>query len=248
MKKRLLLILSLLIVSSFVLSACRIPFVDVVRGSGDMVTETRQVSPFSALTLNGAGRLIVVQGSSESLEIEAEDNIIGELTSDVNGDTLILGFQSRPWRKQLLPTRSINYYLTVKDLSEITFNGAGDFEIESLSTDTLNVVINGAGQIKIENLAAEDLSINISGTAAIDVSGQVTTQMISIEGAGNYQAEDLLAQFTEIKIAGLGNATVWTSETLDIVIDGGGSVNYYGSPNITQEINGLGDINNRGEK
>lgn len=255
MKKNVLVTLSLLIVTSLFLSACqtipfldKLPFVDIVQGTGEVISETRDVSGFNQVRLNGAGRLIITQGSSESLEIQAEDNIINELTSEVSDNTLILGLEERPWRKQLIPTKVIIYNLTVTDLSDITFNGAGDLEVSALETTSLNVVINGAGQIKIEDLMANDVSVSIAGTGSITISGQVATQTVSIEGAGNYQAGDLQTRSTEIKIAGLGNGTVWAVETLDVTIDGGGSVNYYGSPNVTQEINGVGNINNRGEK
>jgi len=239
---------SILVITVLVLGACRLPFVDVVRGSGDLVSEAREVSGFSEVRLDGAGRLRITQGESESLEIEAEDNVIEELTAEVRGQTLVLGFQDQPWRTTVIPTRGITYTLTVTDLTKVTFNGAGDLEMESLDTSALELVINGASQIELDELLADSLSVQISGTGTIDIGGQVSTQVVSIDGAGNYDAGDLQTSSTEIGINGLGNGTVWATESLNISIDGGGTVNYYGSPNVTQEINGLGDINNRGEK
>lgn len=234
--------------TALVLSACRLPFLDVVRGSGNLVTESREVSGFNQVRLDGAGRLVITQGKTEALEIEAEDNIIDELTSEVQGQTLVLGFQDQPWRTSVIPTQGITYTLTVIDLAGITFNGAGDLEMESLDTDALELGINGAGQIDLNQLSADSLTVKIIGTGTISIGGQVSSQTVTIDGAGNYQAGDLQTRSTEINIAGLGNGTVWATETLDITIDGSGSLNYYGTPKVTQEINGLGDINNRGEK
>lgn len=239
---------AILIITVLVLSACRLPFVDVVRGSGNLATDSREVSGFNEIRLDGAGRLIITQGDSESLEIEAEDNIIEELTSEVRDQILVLGFQDQPWRKTVIPTRGITYTLTVTDLTGITFNGAGDLEMESLDTSSLDLIINGAGQINLNELLADSLTVQISGTGTIDVGGQVSSQSVTIDGAGNYQAGDLQTDATEININGLGSGTVWAIDTLDINIDGGGTLNYYGSPSVTQEINGLGDINSRGEK
>jgi hypothetical protein len=64
---------------------------DSIWGSGHLVTESRQVSGFDSVLLSGAGELILDQTGVESLTITAEDNIIGELTSDVVGGQLILG-------------------------------------------------------------------------------------------------------------------------------------------------------------
>ena len=239
---------AILIITVLVLSACRLPFVDVTRGSGNLVTETREVSGFNEVQLDGAGRLVITQGETESLEIEAEDNIIDELTSGVQGQTLELGFEEQLWRNNVIPTRGITYTLTVIDLTAITFNGAGDLEMESLDTSSLELVINGAGQINLDELTADSLSVQVSGTGSIDISGQVSSQSVTIDGAGNYEAGDLQTSSTTVDINGLGNGTVWVTESLDVTIDGGGTLNYYGSPSVTQEINGVGDINNRGEK
>jgi len=239
---------AIFIISVLVLSACRLPFVDVTRGSGDLVTESREVSGFSEIRLDGAGRLVITQGETESLEIEAEDNIINELTSEVRGNTLVLGIEEQLWRNTVIPTKGITYTLMVTDLTAITFNGAGDLEMGSLDTSSLELVINGAGQINLDELTADSLTVQISGTGTIDIRGQVSSQAVTIDGAGNYEAGDLQTSSTTIDINGLGNGTVWVSDSLDVTIDGGGTVNYYGSPSLTQEINGVGDINSRGEK
>jgi len=242
-------IIPLLILSVFILTACQfLPWFGARRGSGNVTTETRPVSSFDAIRLDGAGRMVITQGSTPSLEIQAEDNLISMLTSEIQEDTLVLGYQERLWRRTIIPTRPIQYNLTVTDLAQLTLNGAGDIEIQSLQTDTLVIEINGAGNIVIEDLSAENLTVNLAGTGSIKATGAVSTQVINLDGAGNYQGSDLQTQSTSIKISGLGNGTVWAAETLQVTIAGGGSVSYYGSPQVTQEITGLGEVRNLGEK
>ena len=248
MKTKKLLSILAVILTTVSLTACQLPFINVIRGSGNLISETREVSSFSEIRLDGAGRLFITQGTDESLEIEAEDNIIGELTSEVQGDTLVLGYQDKPWATTVIPTNGITYTLTVVDLTGITFNGAGDLELSSLDTSSLAVEINGAGQMDIDALRADNLSVLIAGTGTISVGGQVSSQDVIIDGAGNYQAGDLETVSTSIEINGIGNGTVWATDSLEINIDGGGTLNYYGTPSVTQDINGLADINNRGEK
>jgi hypothetical protein len=87
-------------------------------------------------------------------------------------------------------------------------------------------------------------------------SGTITTESrpvsdfttIQLDGAGNSQGSDLASRSTAIEINGLGNGTVWASETLQITTNGGGSVDYYGSPQLTQQISGLGDVSKLGDK
>lgn len=248
MKKISLLKISLLLIVVFLLSACSLPFISVVRGSGNLETETRDVSGFSKITLNGAGQLIITQGSTESLEIQAEDNVLPKLISEVKGDTLVLGYEEHTWRRSVIPTEKIVYTLTVIDLTEFTFNGAGDLQMEMLETSSLELNVNGAGNIVIGSLMADDLSVTISGTGSVQIAGEVESQSINIEGAGNYQSGDLQSQTASIQVDGLGNSTLWVINSIDITINGAGSVDYYGTPNVTQDINGLGDVSNLGEK
>lgn len=248
MKKNRIIQITLLFTLVILLSACRLPYFNIVRGSGDVVAETRAISDFNKVSLDGIGQLIIAQGRTESLEIEAEDNIMDQLKSEVSDDTLILGFEEVSWRKRVIPTENIIYRLTVEDLTEIEINGLGDLDLTTLETTSLKLEIDGAGEIKISNLITDNLEVNINGAARISISGEVTSQSVKINGTGSYGAEDLLSQSTAIEIDGLGDAKVWVIETLDISIDGGGNVDYYGSPIVSQDVNGLGEIQHLGEK
>jgi hypothetical protein len=248
MNKNRVINIAISLIGVLLLSACSITGLNVTRGSGVITTQSRSVSGFNAVQIDGAGELIITQGESESLEIRAEDNIIDELTSEVQGTKLVLGYRDNFLRNTIIPTERITYTLTVIDLSEVTINGAADMEIDSLETDVLALNINGAGQVSINQLMADDLTVHISGTATIEIAGQVAQQSITIDGAGNFEAGDLATSSTTVDINGLGNATVWATETLDISIDGGGNLRYYGLPHITQDINGFSDIDNLGEK
>lgn len=249
MKNKRMMRLIVLMILSLSLSACGvIPFLNVVRGSGDLVSDVRPVSGFNRIQLDGAGQLLITQGTSESLEILAEDNLIDELTSEVQDGTLVLGFQEHPIRKTIIPTRRIVYTLTVTDLVGITINGAGDLQMNTLETGSLEIVLNGAGQIKINDLVTTSLDVQISGAGNIEIDGEVSEQVVSIDGAANYQAGNLQSASTVIEIKGLGNATVWATQQLDVTTSGAGNLDYYGNPSVTQDISGAGNIRNLGEK
>jgi hypothetical protein len=234
--------------SLVILSACQIPLINTVRGSGNVVSEVRDVEGFTKIQLDGIGNLYITQGGKESLEIQAEDNILPTLTSEIRGETLVLGFEKQNWSRNVIPTEGINYYLNVIDLEEITFNGLGDMEAQNLTTSNLTIEIIGAGNINIADLNANQLTIKISGAGSIEINGEVDSQKVTIDGTGGYKAANLKTRSTIIDINGLGNSTIWATDILDISVDGGGSIDYYGSPSITQEINGLGDITSLGEK
>ena len=90
MNKRCIYTLSVLTLTALLLSACGI---DVVTGSGHLATETRSVSGFDQVELAIRGELIITQGDQESLEIEAEDNLLDYIETTTYGDTLVIGLK-----------------------------------------------------------------------------------------------------------------------------------------------------------
>jgi hypothetical protein len=248
MKSNKFLFISILLIGNLLLSACIIPFVGVTRGSGNVISESREVSDFEKIILNGMGNITLTQGETESLKIEAEDNILSEIESDVSGSTLTLGFTESSWRKNIIPTEPVNYTLTVKDLSAITVNGAFYLKMEELETSEFKLTINGAGSFDFGAINGDQFKVQLNGSANVATAGEVTEQIITFDGAGTYDGGDLETSITEVSFNGLGNATVWVKDTLDITINGGGNLDYYGSPSVVQDINGAGEINNLGDK
>ena len=61
-----------------------------VNGSGNVVTESRALGPFHAVSFTGIGHLVLEQTGSPSLTITAEDNIQPFLVSEVVDGRLTL--------------------------------------------------------------------------------------------------------------------------------------------------------------
>ena len=213
------------------------------RGSGRVVTETRDVRGFDRIALDGAGTLIVRQGARESLTIEAEDNIIGRLDTDVRGGRLALGFDQGNCSSSVSrPTRPIVYTVTVTDLSALELAGSGAIEAADLTTDRLRVDVDGSGNVRLGNLAARELTLSIAGSGGVEASGTVDAQAASLSGSGDYRAAALRSKHARVTVEGSGDAAVRASDTLDVRISGSGAVEYAGSPQAHQDVSGSGEV------
>ena len=157
-------------------------------GSGNVVSEQRDVGDFDEMTLSGVGNLSITQTGSESLTIEAEDNILPLLTSEVHGRRLVLGTEPGT---HFSPKRPIRFTLTVKDLSAVRISGAGNAEIPALGAQSLRLEISGAGNMTVTGLAAESVEVTLSGAGSMTCAGEVRSQDVRISGAGSYHGEDL---------------------------------------------------------
>lgn len=213
-------------------------------GSGDVITETKQVSNFDTISLEGSGEVRVIQDGSESLKVETYENVMELVMAEVEGGILKLGLKDVD--KTILPRRLI-FYVGVDDLASLAVAGSGGITTEAIKTDHLLVAVAGSGQVGISNLAADGMRASIGGSGQIELGGEVGEQDISISGSGKYLAGEVCSASVTVSISGSGDATVCATETLDADISGSGSVNYYGQPVVNSSTSGSGSIKNLGE-
>ena len=235
--------LFLIVVALFTLSiasACGVG--RTVRGSGDIITEERDVSGFDRVSLSGIGDVTIEVGDEESLTVITDDNIMPYVRTEVKNNTLILDFDDGTFNRGYDPTDGIKFELVVTDLNRVDISGAGKMYVGELETEKFVVNNTGAASIEIDSLKADELVVKQTGAGSIVASGQVQGQELNNTGAGSYQAGELESETAIISISGVGSATVWATESLDISISGLGNVVYYGSPRITQSISGLGNL------
>ncbi|MCW2682110.1 MAG: hypothetical protein JWP33_23 [Blastococcus sp.] len=190
-----------------------------VTGSGSPRTESRDVSGFSTIELSGGGNLIIEQSGTESLSIEAEDNLLSDLTSEVANGTLRLGTEDGV---TLAPTLPVTYRVTVEELAGLQLSGSGS--------------VTAAG------IAAPAISIDIRGSGDVTVSGTADTQTVTISGSGDYRGIDLISRHSSAEISGSGNVAVTALDVLDAEISGSGTATYAGNPRITQRMSGSGQL------
>jgi hypothetical protein len=205
---------------TLVTSACRLP--NTVAGSGNVVTESRPVSGVNSVSLSGVGELIIDQSGSESLTVEADDNFLPLITTEVRDGRLIIGF-----KENVIPTRTtrLRFTLNVRELEGID--------------------LSGAGIVNVADLAGDVITINSSGAGTITTAGKVTNQRVNLSGAGSYDGANLDSENASVQLSGLGSAVVRASKTLDATISGAGSVEYIGSPTVNQHISGAGSVKQR---
>jgi hypothetical protein len=214
--------ITLLLAALVVACDGRIGPLTVVRGSGNVVSEAREVSGFSAVTLAGVGQLVIDQSGSESLTITADDNLLPYIETSVRGNTLLISIRNNTTFNDV---SALTYHLTVDDLSKLQLDGGGD--------------------ITVTDLQAEDWSLEVNGAGRITVSGEVNRQNVEINGAGSYEAAELKSREATIENSGAGGAVVQVSDLLDVTISGIGSVEYIGDPEVREDISGLGTVRRR---
>jgi hypothetical protein len=192
---------------------------DKTNDPGNVTRESRNVSGFDNVELQGVGNLSIQQTGSESLSVEAEEDVFPKIRTEVENNRLIIG--PKP-NSSIHTTEPISYKLIVKDLNALEVSGSGNVDAEGISTDELAVTISGSGDVKM--------------------TGRANSQETYISGSGVYQAEDLDSKKARINVGGSGLAIVNVSGQLDAEVSGIGSVEYIGDPTVNQDVSGVGRV------
>jgi hypothetical protein len=190
---------------------------DMVRGSGDIVTEVREVSGFTEVRIEGSGDVIVDVGESESLTIEADDNLLELIATSVSGSRLVIEFD-----EPLRPSEAIVYRIGVIEFDKVTVAGSAD--------------------VVAPNLACGTFSVSVAGSGSFDLGGTCDALDVSIAGSGDVDASELAVARADVSIAGSGDVLVNATDALDVSIAGSGEVEYLGEPAIEIDISGSGDV------
>jgi hypothetical protein len=201
-------------------SSCKGASADGIQGSGTVKADKRAVSGFTQVVINGPGDATIARTGSDSLVVEADDNLLPVLTSTVAGGRLTLG----P-KEAIRSSKMIHYAITVKDLTGVEVSGAGKVSITGVDTDRFKVVLNGAG--------------------ALTASGRAQSQDVELSGAGAYDASQLASKSAKVEMSGAGAGTVQVSDALDVRISGVGSLEYIGDPKVTKSVTGIGSVHKR---
>ena len=188
-------------------------------GSGNVVTETREVAGFSAVSVSGVARIRIEQTGEESLSITAEDNILPVLISEVTGGELTLG---QPENVNLITHAEILYELTVKELSSLQISGVMDATALGLDTDALDVVIDGLSKLS--------------------ASGRADVQSLRVSGVTTYNASGLASRVVVVRGSGVVTMTLNVSERLDVRACGAGTIDYEGDPEVVLDPAGCPGI------
>ncbi len=243
-------IISLLIIS-MLLASCSVLTnfgVKVITPSNKIISENRNASGFTSIDFSTFGKVNIVQGNVESLNISGPDNLLPEISTGVSNGTLTIKNKENFTVTSLNSKDVLTFTIVAKDLSAITVSGLGDVQVEAFNSPSMDLTMSGAGNVVMNQLTSGNLVVNLSGLGGLNLSGSATQATIDLSGAGSVNAPDLKIQSANIILSGLGNATLWVTGRLTGNISGAGSVSYYGSPQASTQASGLGQFKSLGNK
>lgn len=229
---------TLLAVTAITLNSCQL-FINCEEGQGNLVKKEVPIERFDEVTLEGSYQLYLIQGDSQKVYIQAQENLIPLLNTKVKRGHWEIYFD--PCVKS---SEAIEIFATVSALKQINIEGSGKVKGENtLKSNQLKLNIDGSGKMQLD-LDVKELESEINGSGDISLSGKTKKHQIEVNGSGDMEAYDLMSDNCEIEINGSGDVKIYVSYDLKAEVNGSGDIYYKGSvKNINSSINGSGNLN-----
>ncbi|UCD63324.1 MAG: DUF2807 domain-containing protein [Candidatus Zixiibacteriota bacterium] len=192
-----------------------------IKGSGDLVTEERDVKAFTKIKSSGSFDIFVTVGSEQSVSVTFDDNLIEYIITEVRGKTL-------------------------KIYSDESINSRHDCRIEITAPSLESVRLSGSGDVEVVNLDQDFFEYSVSGSGDMRAEGKVMNLEVSVSGSGDIDTRELEAQDAVVTVSGSGDVRVYASQSLDARVSGSGDISYYGDPDdVSSRVSGSGSIKKR---
>lgn len=207
-------------------------------------SQKREVSAFTEISLKIGANVHLKQGSTQSVEVKANDATLTKLITEVSSRKLVIRYSNETWFSKWNPG-PVDVYVTIPQIDGLTISGSGSIISEGgIDSRILDLTLSGSGDLKLTDLKAEKVSAVLSGSGNINLSGKQNTAEFkaAISGSGNVRAIDFPADKVDVKISGSGNCWVNSVKNLVVHLAGSGNVNYRGNPSVDSSIAGTGNV------
>lgn len=207
-------------------------------------TEDRHLTGFSAISVAGSFDVYVTQGASESVKVEAPDDVIDRIITEVDGGVLkIYNKKNSNWNWSWGNSKKIIVYVSIKDVSAVSLSGSGDvFFKNGLRANSLKLKLSGSGDLT-GKVDVKNLESSITGSGDITISGHAETSSVSVVGSGDFTGQNLATTNTTVKVAGSGDARINAADRIEASVVGSGDVHYTGSArNVSSSKAGSGSV------
>jgi hypothetical protein len=185
-----------------------------LKGSGNVQTQKREVSDFKGISVSGAFEVEIVAQKDFGVEIEADDNLLEFIETNVDGETLKIKSRKR-------------------------FSTSNPLRIRISAPDIENLDLSGASKIALANLNNESLQLDSSGASKIKIEGVTKNFTVEMSGASRLDAESLQSENVSVESSGASNINVFVTNELKADLSGASKVVYSGNPkNLEKKTSG----------
>lgn len=208
-------------------------------GSGNIITETKNVERFNGISAGSGFDVEVHIGSPASVVIEADDNIMKLVKVRVEGDVLNIHMKNG----LSLTNAHLKAKVTVPSLNYIESSGAATVQVLDEIKDDRKIKLHASGAASLEaKVDAPEIETESSGAADVRVSGRTRDLRAHASGGAKISAGDLMSENADAEASGAATVHVYASVKLKADASGAGNIYYKGDAAVQPSTSGAGNV------
>ena len=209
-----------------------------LRGDGDIVQETRNEKDFTGLNVSVEGKVNVKLGTDFKVEVQAEENLLPYLKTEVEAGELHVYFS-----RNVRDVDGLEVSVTMPALESMQLAGSAELVTDGVFEGAkLDLSVSGSGETRLNFIDYDALKVHLSGSGYIELKGTAGEMEAHLSGSGGIMALQCPVREADIHVSGSGSAKVDVAEKLTAHISGSGEVLYEGDPEVESEISGSGKV------
>jgi len=223
----------------FLFAICLLVSCRFKTGSGNIITETRSVNTFDAISVGGGFEVEVKTGPVISVTVEADDNIMKHIETKSSGNTLKIS------------TEDLHNYSDVHMKVYITAPAVRTIKASSSAEVTVMDVLKNSGKLTFKassgseinaEVDAPDVEADVSSGAHISLSGKTRNYTAEASSGSEIRSWDLKTENTKVKASSGSSARVHASVSLNATASSGSSVRYHGAASVNKSESSGGSV------
>ncbi len=203
-------------------------------GNGDVKSQTRAINQeFKAISVSQGIDVFITTNESNSVKVEADDNIIDLIKTEVENGELKIYFSKQVWH-----STARKVYVSVPVIEEISVSSGASIKLDNSIIAEKLVLKASSGSDIIANVGVTDLTCSASSGADVIISGTAKNFEVEASSGSDINADHLEAEFVNAHASSGADISVYVSNSIQIKKSSGGAINYKGNPKNINKSNG----------
>lgn len=208
-----------------------------VSGNGVVVEESRPISEeFTAVTASEGLDVFVSQGSEFGIRVEADENVIELIGTDIRDGKLKVHAIKNIGRA------TKNIFVTLPEITALHASSGAGLEVRgSLETDKIRLDANSGADLHVD-LVADEVEVDCSSGADIRISGRANLLYADASSGSDIKAQDLEVKVCHANASSGADIKVLVTESLMADASSGADIHYSGDARVETKKSPSGSV------
>lgn len=199
-------------------------------GNGNVVKEERKVTGFKAVSVSAGINLLIGQGPTEKVVVEAEENLMPYIKTELSGEVLRIGIKSN--LGNFHSHKRINVYVTAKELKALEASSGSKLKTENKIQAGDLKISSSSGSSFIAEIDCTNLDASSSSGSSGVISGSAKSIEAESSSGSSLVALNLKAEKGKVSASSGSSVSVNVTGEIRAHASSGARISVTGNPSV----------------